>query len=110
MPVLNDVIQCENNPPEEFGPNGDILLQENLPLEPSRRPKRKSAEPNPVAPVKNSLVDHVASYFTDAVTQIWTEDLIGEYLAATDARRHVWHAWLSAKEQPFRLSNPMSAD
>jgi hypothetical protein len=110
MPVLNDLVPCENHSPEDLGQNGVMLIQENPPPEHSGRPQRKSAEPKPIAPVKNSLVDHVASYFTDVVSQIWTGDRIGEYLAATDARRHVWHAWLSAKEQPFRLSNPMSAD
>src|SRR4051794_33550507 len=59
-------------------------------------------------PLASSIVALIAGPFAKEVGQIWPDQRIAEYLTATDARRHVWHAWLSSECIAFRVSNPIS--
>lgn len=42
------------------------------------------------------LIQYIAGEFTPSILAIWSERDLGEYLMATSAQRHVWHAVLSA--------------
>jgi hypothetical protein len=48
-------------------------------------------------PASSSLLPLVAGDFAEAVARIWGED-VGHYLAASNCRRQVWHAWMSQKD------------
>lgn len=48
-------------------------------------------------PTHNSVLSLVAGPFADRVIKIWGKDRVHEYLAAPDARRHVWNSWLAAQ-------------
>jgi hypothetical protein len=61
-------------------------------------------------PGKNSIVALVAGPFAAQVSQIWSGDRLKEYLTATDARRHVWHAWLASEAMAFHVRNPMTVE
>src|SRR4051794_12513448 len=65
-------------------------------LDPPPISNDNTVEVNAVPPVKNGIIAWVAGPFATQVSQIWSGDRIKEYLTATDARRHVWHAWLSS--------------
>lgn len=43
----------------------------------------------------STLLALTAGTFESRVREIWA-DRVGEYLSASDRKRHIWHAWLSA--------------
>lgn len=47
---------------------------------------------------QSDVVALIAGEFSGLVAAIWPGERIKEYLLAPAARRHVWHAWLAAKE------------
>ncbi|SFD04560.1 hypothetical protein [Devosia psychrophila] len=54
--------------------------------------------PHPPMPLKDehsSVLQLLAGEFEQQVRAIWAGNKLSEYLCATDARRHVWHSWLS---------------
>lgn len=63
-----------------------------------------------VHPGKNSIAALVAGSFAEQVNQIWAGERLKEYLTATDARRHVWHAWLASEAMAFHVRNPMTVE
>jgi hypothetical protein len=52
----------------------------------------------------NDVVRLVAGPFHDSIVGIWSGARIGDYLLASAARRHVWHAWLAARGDLARSS------
>lgn len=57
-----------------------------------------------------SVIGLLAGSFAAPVSQIWAGERIKDYLTAPDARRHLWHAWLSSERITFTPQNRMSAD
>ncbi|MEO8926705.1 MAG: hypothetical protein ABI306_06025 [Caulobacteraceae bacterium] len=45
---------------------------------------------------QSTVADFIAGEFSARVKAIWRGARLVEYLTAPDARRHLWHAWLSA--------------
>lgn len=58
----------------------------------------------------NSITALIAGPFAEAVGEIWFGDRTSDYLTASDARRHLWHAWLASGRAGFRSQNRLSAD
>ena len=58
----------------------------------------------------NSAVALIAGSFLDPIVRIWPGARIGEYLAASDARRHLWHACLAAEAGIFWPKDEDSAE
>jgi hypothetical protein len=73
---------------------------------PSRGTDERGRGPEP----KNTVIGLIAGPFTKEVKQIWSGPRLGEYLTATDARRHVWHLWLSSEQISFGRHNPISTE
>src|SRR5215207_6766294 len=63
-------------------------------------------EPEP----PSSIVDLVAREFAEAVSRIWSGRRRGEYLAALDARRHLWHACLASNHPAFQPTNSSTVE
>jgi hypothetical protein len=59
-------------------------------------------------PIRNSAVKVIAGSFAESVIRIWGEDRIGEYLGASDARRHLWHACLASEHPHFKTQSVVS--
>lgn len=59
-----------------------------------------------VPPPQPGSVEALAGVFIVDVRRIWDDQHIGEYLAAPEARRHVWHCWMASErdtiERRFR--------
>lgn len=75
---------------------------------PQQRGRADITEKGVSAP--ESIISLVAGSFADPVSQIWAGERIKDYLTAPDARRHLWHAWLSSERMTFTPRNRMSAD
>ena len=56
----------------------------------------------------DDVVTLIAGEFSELITAIWPGERIKDYLLATAARRHVWHAWLAAREVTA-LADPEAA-
>jgi hypothetical protein len=56
----------------------------------------------------NSVVEFIAGPFVECVERIW-EAKLGEYLSASDARRHLWHACLASGLPTFRPRSAAAA-
>lgn len=69
-----------------------------------------SVSPLPKVNQQESVIRLVAGSFAEPVSQIWSGERIKEYLTAPDARRHLWHVWLSSERMVFAASNCMSTD
>lgn len=57
--------------------------------------------PDPVplellAPEPSNLIDLAAGEFAGEIRRIWSGPRMGDYLTAPDARRQIWHCWLSS--------------
>lgn len=48
------------------------------------------------------IIEYIAGDFSPAVTQVWEPPDVFEYLMASAARRHVWHAVFSARQSDAR--------
>jgi len=59
-------------------------------------------------PIRNSAVKVIAGSFSESVIRIWGEDRIGEYLGASDARRHLWHACLASEHPHIQAQSVVS--
>jgi hypothetical protein len=79
-------------------------------VNPKTKLRREIDEGGGAPELQNSVVRMVAGPFTREVGQIWSGSRLGEYLTATDARRHVWHLWLSSERVSFGRHNPMSTE
>lgn len=79
-------------------------------LDPPSTSNDNKAEIPAAPPGKNGIIALVAGSFATQVSQIWSGDRLKEYLTATDARRHVWHAWLASEAMAFRVRNPMTVE
>ena len=58
--------------------------------------------------MKSDVATLIAGEFFALVASVWPEERIKDYLLATAARRHVWHAWLAAQDETA-LANPQAA-
>src|SRR5688500_8726442 len=56
----------------------------------------------------SDVVRLIAGPFHYAVAALWPGDRMSDYLLAPAARRHVWHAWLSARDEAG-IADPESA-
>src|SRR5215203_2193361 len=74
-----------------------------LVVDPRKRPNARR-----VFPPTNSVVECIAGPFAERVERIW-EAKLGEYLSASDARRHLWHACLASGHPTFRPRSVASA-
>jgi hypothetical protein len=70
----------------------------------STRKRQKRTE----QPIRNSAVRVIAGSFAESVIRIWGEDRIGEYLGASDARRHLWHTCLASEHPHFQARSVVS--
>jgi hypothetical protein len=68
-----------------------------LVADPRNRPKARR-----VFSPSNSVVECIAGPFVECVERIW-EAKLGEYLSASDARRHLWHACLASGQVKARI-------
>ncbi len=57
-------------------------------------------------PPQPGSVEALAGVFIAEVRRIWEDRNVGDYLAASEARRHVWHCWMASErdtiERRFR--------
>ena len=74
-----------------------------LVADPRNRPKARR-----VFSPSNSVVEFIAGPFVECVERIW-EAKLGEYLSASDARRHLWHACLASGLPTFRPRSAAAA-
>ncbi len=75
------------------------------------RKRKGEGEGREAAPESyNTVTKLIAGPFAKEVAQIWPGPRLGEYLTATDTRRHVWHLWFSSRRMSFRPDNPMSTE
>jgi hypothetical protein len=56
------------------------------------------------------VIGLLAGPFKKKVGEIWSGPRLPEYLTATDARRHLWHAWLASERVGYQLQSPLSAE
>lgn len=60
--------------------------------------------------IHNTALPLIAGDFAQTIAQIWPTRLIGEYFAATNTRRHVWHACLAAESNAFHPARAGQSD
>ncbi|MBA3810652.1 MAG: hypothetical protein H0X27_03215 [Caulobacteraceae bacterium] len=58
----------------------------------------------------NTVADFISGDFSGDVAAIWRGNRVGEYLAASDARRHIWHAWLAGPASGAVQGDAVSAE
>ena len=74
-----------------------------LVVDPRKRPNARR-----VFSPTNSVVECTAGPFVECVERIW-EAKLGEYLSASDARRHLWHACLASGHSTFQPRSAAAA-
>jgi hypothetical protein len=72
------------------------------------RPTTRKRQTRAEQPIRNSAVGVIAGSFAESVIRIWGEERIGEYLGASDARRHLWHACLGSEHPHFQAQSVVS--
>src|SRR3712207_6580586 len=82
----------------------DLQAYDPTLLEPAHSDIAQPWEPDP----PSSVVELIARESAEAVSRIWSGRRRGEYLAAPDARRHLWHACLASGHPAFDPTDPSS--
>lgn len=59
---------------------------------------RTASPPSPTP----DIINYIAGDFCPTITQIWEPAAVSEYLMASAARRHIWHAVFSARQRDTR--------